>query len=36
MNYRSGLEERLGKFLDNNAVPFLYEVQKFDYVTRSK
>ena len=36
MTYRSGLEERLGKYLDKLAVPYLYEVEKFDYVTRSK
>tara|TARA_B100001063_G_scaffold21429_1_gene16431 strand:+ start:64 stop:414 length:351 start_codon:yes stop_codon:yes gene_type:complete len=36
MNYRSGLEERLGKHLDKQAVPFLYEVQKFPYITESK
>ncbi len=36
MNFRSGLEERLGKYFDKNAVPYLYECQKFDYVTRSK
>ena len=36
MNYRSGLEERLGKHLDKVGCPFLYEVEKFDYVTKSK
>lgn len=36
MNYRSGLEERLGKFLDKQAIPYLYEVQKFEYITKSK
>ena len=36
MNYRSGLEERLGKLLDKHAVPYLYEIEKFDYVTKSK
>ena len=36
MNYRSGLEERLGAFFDRQATPYLYEVKKFDYVTRSK
>lgn len=36
MNYRSGLEERLGKYLDKHAVPYLYEVEKFDYVTKSR
>lgn len=35
-NYRSGLEERIGKLFDKNAVPFLYEVSKYDYVTKSK
>lgn len=34
--YRSGLEERIGKLFDKNAVPFLYEVSKYDYVTKSK
>jgi len=34
--YRSGLEERLGKYLDKQAVPYLYEVEKFKYVTESK
>ena len=36
MNYRSGLEERFGKYLDKHAVPFLYEVERFSYVTESK
>ena len=36
MTYRSGLEERLGKHLDKVGCPFLYEVEKFEYVTRSK
>ena len=36
MNWRSGLEDRIGKLLDKKNVPFLYEVQKFDYVTASK
>lgn len=36
MNYRSGLEERLGKHLDKHAIPYLYEVEKFAYVTESK
>ena len=36
MNYRSGLEERLGKYLDKHAVPYLYEVERFKYVTESK
>ena len=35
-NYRSGLEERFGKLLDKQGVPFLYEVEKFAYVTESK
>ena len=35
MAYRSGLEEKIGKFLDKNAIPYLYEVQKFHYVTES-
>ena len=29
-NYRSGLEERIGKLFDKHAVPFLYEVSKYD------
>ena len=36
MNYRSGLEERFGKLLDKQAVPYLYEVERFSYVTESK
>jgi len=36
MNYRSGLEERLGKFLDKHNAPYLYEIEKFDYITKSK
>ena len=36
MNYRSGLEERVSKFLDRENVPYLYEVEKFDYVTSSR
>ena len=36
MTYRSGLEERLGKHLDKVGCPYLYEVEKFEYVTRSK
>ena len=36
MNYRSGLEERISRWLDTKNVPFLYEVEKFDYVTESK
>ena len=36
MSYRSGLEDRISKLLDKKNVPFLYEVQKFDYVTESK
>ena len=34
--YRSGLEDRLGKFLDLNGVAYLYETEKFSYVTESK
>ena len=34
-NYRSGLEERFSKHLDKHGVPFLYEVEKFAYVTQS-
>ena len=34
--YRSGLEERLAKYLDKENVPYLYEVEKFSYVTESK
>ena len=36
MAYRSGLEERLSKYLDKHAIPYLYEVEKYDYVTESK
>lgn len=36
MGYRSGLEERFGKFLDINSIPYEYEVEKFAYVTESK
>ena len=36
MNYRSGLEEKVSKWLDRENVPYLYEVQKFDYVTSSR
>ena len=36
MTYRSGLEERLSKYLDKHAVAYLYEVEKYDYVTESK
>lgn len=36
MNYRSGLEERFGNLLDKQAVPFLYEVERFSYVTESR
>ena len=36
MNYRSGLEEKLGKYLDKVGCSYLYEVEKFDYVTHSK
>lgn len=35
-NYRSGLEERLSKHLDKLNVPYLYEVQKYSYITESK
>lgn len=35
MNFRSGLEERLAKTLDKLGQPFLYEVEKFKYVTES-
>ena len=35
MNYRSGLEERFGKYLDKHAVPYLYEIEKYGYVTES-
>ena len=36
MKFRSGLEERLAKSLDKQNIPYLYECQKFDYVTASK
>ena len=36
MNYRSGLEERIGNYFDKHAIPFLYEVEKYDYVTKSR
>ena len=36
MAYRSGLEERFGKFLDKQGVAFLYEVERLPYVTESK
>jgi hypothetical protein len=35
-NYRSHLEERVAKSLDKDAIPYLYEVEKFEYVTTSK
>ena len=36
MAYRSGLEQRFGQYLDKHAVPYLYEVERFSYVTESK
>ena len=36
MNFRSGLEERFGKLLDKNAVPYLYEVDRIDYTVKSR
>ena len=36
MTYRSGLEDRVSKFFDKQAIPYLYEIQKFDYVTESR
>ena len=36
MNFRSGLEERFSKYLDKHAVPYLYEAERFSYVTESK
>ena len=36
MAYRSGLEERLGNHLDKVGCAYLYEAEKFDYVTKSK
>ena len=36
MNLRSGLEERVAKYFDLANVPYLYEAQKFAYVTESK
>ena len=35
MNYRSGLEERFGKRLAKQAVPYLSEVERFSYVPES-
>ena len=35
MNFRSGLEERIAKTLDKLNVPYLYEVEKFKYITES-
>ena len=35
-NYRSGLEERFSKYLDKLNVPYLFEVEKFEYQTTSK
>ena len=36
MNFRSGLEERFSKYLDKHAVPYLFEAERFSYVTESK
>jgi hypothetical protein len=36
VNLRSGLEERVSKFFDKANVPYLYEAQKYAYVTESK
>ncbi len=36
MNFRSGLEERFGKLLDKNAVPYLYEVDRIKYTIQSR
>ena len=36
MKYRSGFEERVTNELDKRAIPYLYEVQSFEYVTRSR
>ena len=36
MNFRSGLEERFGKLLDKNAVPYLYEVDHIKYTIQSR
>ena len=36
MNFRSGLEERFGKLLDNQAIPYLYEVDRIDYTVKSR
>lgn len=33
---RSGLEDRVVKLLDKENVPFLYEAERFPYVTESK
>lgn len=36
MTYRSGLEERIANSLEKLNTPYLYEVEKFSYVTESK
>jgi len=35
MKYRSGLEERIAKQFERDNITFLYECEKFPYVTRS-
>jgi hypothetical protein len=34
--FRSGLEDRFSKYLDKQGVPYLFEAEKFAYVTESK
>ena len=34
--FRSGLEDRFSKFLDKQGVAYLFEAEKFSYVTESK
>ena len=36
MAYRSHFEERVANSLDKDNIPYLYEIEKFDYVTQSK
>ena len=35
MKFRSGLEERLSNYLDKENVPYLYEVNKYEYTLTS-
>ena len=34
--FRSGLEDRFSKFLDKQGIAYLFEAEKFSYVTESK